>query len=167
MSILGSTTLLGFLNQTDQILQFFDSMPRITFIALIPIRGKLLKPDANILLRSVIPLGIGLQTQINTHLRIFLFAHSRLRGCTSTILLIICYRFRQLRRGMQLVVKGFNIATPKEGITTNTAMRLDTPLFDPLLKRHTVNPQPTRSLPSIDKGKTSATRFTYHDFSLF
>jgi len=72
---------------------------RVALIALVAIGRELLKPGANILFRGVVPLGIGLQAQVNTHLRVLLLARrGGLYFLARALAFVCCNRLRQFRR---------------------------------------------------------------------
>src|SRR5581483_6288587 len=109
-------------------------MFRVTFVARIAIGSKLLKPVANVVFRDIVPLGIGLQAQIDAHLRV-LFLTGRLLHFPSTFALVGGHSFSQFGRWMEFFIEFLDIGGTKEGFTTHSAMSFDTPLFDPLIER--------------------------------
>src|SRR5712691_8769037 len=71
---------LCLLNQTHQVLDFLDAMFGVLLVAFVAVGGKLLEPGMNVLFRDVVPLGVGLQAQVDTHLWVLLFAYGQLHG---------------------------------------------------------------------------------------
>src|SRR6476660_8520141 len=81
--------LLRLFDQAHKILELFDGVLGIAFVALIAIGGQLLEPGMDLLFRDIEPLGISLQAQVDAHLGVlFLTSGSLLTRLTRTLLLI-------------------------------------------------------------------------------
>src|SRR5438132_8146670 len=115
---LSFTLLLLFLcliNQTHQVLEFLDAMFGVLLVAFVAVGGKLLEPGTNVLFRDVVPLGVGLQAQVDTHLWVLLFAYGQLHGLgrasIGTIPLIFSHGSRQGCLRVQFLIESFNLSS--------------------------------------------------------
>src|SRR5579875_249310 len=107
--------LLSFFDEADQVLQFLNGLQGVAPIALVAFWSQLQKPGADVFFRDIIPLGVGLQAQIDAHSRVLLLAPryelERLRaaGSNCAFLLIGGDGLRQLRLWMQLLVERLDV----------------------------------------------------------
>src|SRR5579885_2800265 len=72
-----SDSFLPLFDETHEILQLLDGMFGVTFVALVALRGKLVEPGADIFVRDIVPFSVGLQAQVDLHLRVVLLAARR------------------------------------------------------------------------------------------
>src|SRR5260370_15512665 len=112
---------LRLLYQANQVLQLLDWVFRVVLIALLAPGCKLSKPGANILFRGVVPLRIGLQAQVDTHLRVLLLAGRSTFFFPARALALVCRnRLRQFRRRVQLVIQSLNFRGAKKRLAPDT-----------------------------------------------
>src|SRR5438874_960423 len=138
-------------------------MIRVAFIALVAVGGELLKPGTDILFRYVVPLGVGLQTQVDAHLRVLLLLACRsLYLLTGALALVSSHRLCQFCCRVQFVIKLLDIGDAEEHVAPHASVWLDASIAHPLIEHQPVNAQSPGGLARIDEGETPTPRFAHH-----
>src|SRR5436309_15966698 len=99
-------------------------MLRVLLIALIAIGRELLEPGTNILFRSIVPLGVGLQSQVYAHLRVLLLTHRDRHLFTRTLAFVGGYSFDQFSVPVHFFVECLQVGSAIKRIASNAPARL-------------------------------------------
>src|SRR6059058_2253455 len=105
----------------------------VLLIAFVAIGGELHEPGTDILFGNIVPLGIGLQAQVDTHLRVLrLLARRQLQRlshtCTGTLALIVGDRSCQSYLRVQFFIESFDLTGFEKRISPYAAIRLNATL---------------------------------------
>src|SRR6266700_3461603 len=125
----------------------------VAFIALVAIGGKLAKPGAYILFGGIVPFRIGLQAQVDAHLRVLFFAWGTLLRFARALALIRGHRLRQFCGWVQFIIERLDVGGTEEHIFPHAPVWLNAPIAHPLFQRHAVDSKHASRLTGIHEGE--------------